>query len=519
MIALAMALVTVQQPAAREFGRLATLALDASRRADLVTLAELDGQAPREVVVATHERGQDFARALEIWRVAAAGAPVRAESIALTPDVVAFAHGDVLAGGGEELLLFNAGGVFVWRTGVDARPERILECDFLWQTADPSRVFEWREGLRDLDGDGLVDLVVPEPGGFVIALQRRPRVPEAPWGRVSRVRVPLEPDDETVWTRAKDQGRGVSSSRSNGGFSLGFSAGVDEDGRGGTLVSVEERVPAPYLLDWDADRDLDLIVQTSRHLQVWLLQSAGTFSAAPQHSLALPVIEDTARELDASYSAHALDLDADSRADYVVFAGDKRSDDVRTQALSFSAAAVKEGPPLFGAHGRPSGLLVFGGFISDPVFQDLDGDGFPELSLRAVRPDLIDQIRSATSESIESDFYVYRNHRGTLSKQPDVVRSRAIPLERFSLTAEFLGDLTGDGLSELFVRDEPEKLRILMLRAQGPRDKSTWSLLEKPLWERDVSDKAQVWIGAPAGAEKSSLFILEGTQLHWVRFG
>ena len=190
---------------------------------------------------------------------------------------------------------------------------------------------------------------------------------------------------------------------------------------------------------------------------------------------------------------------------------------VKTHGATFHRHALLDTGPVW----RKAELAwhCLGGFISDPVFQDLDGDGFPELSLRAVRPDLIDQIRSATSESIESDFYVYRNHRGTLSKQPDVVRSRAIPLERFSLTAEFLGDLTGDGLSELFVRDEPEKLRILMLRAQGPRDKSTWSLLEKPLWERDVSDKAQVWIGAPAGAEKSSLFILEGTQLHWVRFG
>ena len=53
--------------------------------------------------------------------------------------------------------------------------------------------------------------------------------------------------------------------------------------------------------------------------------------------------------------------------------------------------------------GRPSSLLVFAGFVADPTFRDLDGDGYPELVLETLRPDLIDQIRSASSESIDVD--------------------------------------------------------------------------------------------------------------------
>jgi hypothetical protein len=74
-------------------------------------------------------------------------------------------------------------------------------------------------------------------------------------------------------------------------------------------------------------------------------------------------------------------------------------------------------------------------------------------------------------------------------------------------------------LSELFVRDDPEHVRVLMLRAQGPKEKSTWSLLEKPLWELEVGEKARVQIPPPRKGSKPSLFILEAGHVLWVRFG
>jgi len=506
---------------AQEFARIQTLELDAGQRADVVTLADLDGDGVREVVLALHEPGKRFARRLETWRPGegggAGGALTRSESLALTPDVVAFAHADVRAGGGEELLLFNSGGVFEWRSGPEARPERLLACEFLWQTPDPELVFEWQGGVRDVDGDGLADLILPEPGGFLIARQRRPRGSDAPWGDVSRVRVPPGPA-AGVWARAERGQGGVESRRDNGSFSVGIRiSDGDDEGHGGPLVSVVEQVPAPFWLDWDADLDLDLLLQTERHLHVWIQEQAG-FSSAPQHSLVLPVAADTSRELDASYSAHAVDLDLDRRADCVIFAGDKRSDDVRTQGLFFTQARAAEGPPLFGQEGRPASLLVFAGFVSDPRFRDLDGDGYPELVLQTVRPDLIDELRSASTETIDADLFVYRNRRGVLARQPDVARRHPIALEGLELGAEFLGDVTGDGLADLLVRDEPEKLRLLMLRSQGSGEKSTWSLPEKPVWELSVAKDARVVLVPPTKSERPALFVLEPSQVLWVRF-
>jgi hypothetical protein len=284
----------------------------------------------------------------------------------------------------------------------------------------------------------------------------------------------------------------------------------------GTLVSVAERVPAPAWLDWDADGDLDLLLQTRTALHVWP-QADGGFAEAPGLSLALPVAADRTRALDASYSAHAVDLDRDRRADYAVFAGDKGSDDVRTQGLFFPQAAVAEGPPLFGAEGRPASLLVFAGFLSDPDFRDLDGDGYPELVVRTFRPDLIDALRSAASETIDVEMFVYRNRAGALARRPDLARKFAVALDDGELELEFLGDLTGDGLSELLVRDTPERVRILSLRAASGRD-GAWSLLEKPLWELGIASKARVEVVRSPLQQRPALFVLEPAQILWVSF-
>jgi hypothetical protein len=502
-------------PRTQDFARVHTLQLEAGWP-ETATLADLDGDGAPEILLAVRDGGRSSGRRLETWRPGAGGAWTRAETIALTPDVVAFAHADVRAGGGEELVLFNAGGAFTWRAGPQARPERLLACELLWQTADED-VFEWREGVRDLDGDGLADLVLPEPGGFALALQRRGSASGgdgAAWGSVSRVRVPPDPADEERADFDEDGGGGR---RDRSSFSLQIRTS-DEDGEEkGPLLSIHERVPAPFWLDWDADGDLDLLLQTSRHLHVWLQEEGGSFAEAPRLSLLLPVAADRTRELDASYSAHAVDLDRDHRADCVILAGDKRSEDVRTQGLFFAQAAVADGPPLFGREGRPASLLVFAGFVADPSFRDLDGDGYPELVLETFRPDLIDQIRSASTESIDADMHVYRNRGGVLSRQPDLTRRHAVALDDSEQESEFFCDLTGDGLSELLVRAEG-KLRILMLRSQGPREKSTWSLVEKPLWELNVAEDARVRLVRPAGRDPASLFVLEDSQVLWVRF-
>lgn len=510
--------ISLAAPQGSGLATLRSIPVESGWSVDEVTLADLDGDGQRDVLIALHADEGGFERRLEVWRVKGTELE-RVTSLALTRDVVAFAHGDVLAGGAEELVLFNAGGAFALRADKDARPVRLLAADFLWQAADPESAFHWEGGVRDLDGDGLADLVLPEPEGFALAVQRRAEGSEA-FGVVSQVRVPPEaflPDERERGERGRRGGR-TEARRESGSFKLRLDIGDDEaddEQRRGPLVSLYERAPSPAWLDWDADGDLDLLLQTRTQLHVWL-QAAGAFAPAPGLSLALPVASGRSRELDVSYSAHAVDLDSDARADYAVFASDKASDDVRTQGQFFAQAAVQTKPALFGSEGTPTGLLVFAGFLSDPHFRDLDGDGFPELVVQTFRPDLIDQIRSAASESIEIEMFVYKNRAGTLGRRPELARRFDVALGEGEFEVEFLGDLTGDRLAELLVREQSERVSVLSMRAAGGRE-GGWTLLEKPLWELGISEDARFEVVRPTGA-RPALFVLESSQILWVSF-
>ncbi len=509
-------------PQADGFAAARNLQLPAGWRPTAAMVADVDGDGREDVIVAAHKRGVDFARELQIWNATAQGFAL-GERVALTADVVAWAVGDLREGGGAELVLFNATGVFSLRPSgpADTRIERVAALEFLWQLPEPDEAFLIEHLVRDVDGDGLADIVAPGPDGYSVLVQRRPRAPDAPFGTRSELVLPDEEREQGAWVSAsRTEGASVRGRRRSGELSLRLGVDDRDDsddlGRVNVLVQVSESVPMSQWADWDGDGKLDLIAQGQARLYVWRQQTAASFARAPDFSLELPVESDAARRFDASYSAHVVEIDGDRRADYMVFAGDKRSEDVRAQGLVFTQAAIQQGPPLFGEKGRPADLLVFGGFVSSPRFRDIDGDGRVDLTLRAVRPDLLDQLRSATSESIDAELYVYRNQGGRFSRQPDLVWRHSIPITRFQLTSEFCGDLSGDGLSELIVRDKPEELRVLMLRAAGRG--GALSVLERPLWKLALDPKADVRLVPATRTTKPRLLVIEPNQVLHVSF-
>jgi hypothetical protein len=305
------------------------------------------------------------------------------------------------------------------------------------------------------------------------------------------------------------------------GLSHSISAGVDDDFQlPALLLTVSESVPAPQVIDWDGDRDLDLLAQTRTGLHVFPQERGRAFGE--RRSFPLPVEADRNRRLDASYSAHAIDLNGDSRADCVILAGDSMKSEVRTQTLVFvqgagrGDAAQTPEAPLFGPRGRPQDLLVFAGFVVRPDFVDVDGDGLLDLAISGVRPDLIDQLRSISSQSIEADLFVYRGRGDGFSRQPDLALTLAVPIEQFEPTARFLGDVTGDRISELLLRDDPERLRLMMVRAG--RGEGQLSVIERPLWELKLDEDARVRVQAVPGRALPDVLVIERSQVQHVRF-
>jgi hypothetical protein len=517
-----LALVLAAQ-APRSFGETATLQITKGWEVQDAWTADIDGDGAVDVVVSAADPKRPFARSLSAFR-ARAGAPFLASApdpvLELTPDVVAWASGDVDPAPGEELLLFSARGAFAWRTAEKAekRFARLFELDFLWQLPDEERCWAFPSALCDLDGDGRLDLVLPEPEGYAVALQARAGA--AGLAAVQHLRLPEDVFAvESLRGRAQSQAQAREGDRDARRVELRF--GDESDARPPrALVSVSERTPAAQLLDFDADKRVDVLAQGATKLYVWMQAADGSFPAAPSRSFPLPVPVDRERELDASYSSHALDTAGDGRADVAVFAGDKRSSDVRTQLLLFVQGAgrgdAQQSPeaPLFGAKNRPQQLLVLGGFVAGASFGDLDGDKRPDLFVRTVRPDLIDQLRSASTETIDADVYVYRNENGLFAKRPDLSWRVNIPIKDFDLTLAFIGDVDGDGRSDLLVRDRPERLRVLPL----VRTRDGLGLGEKPLFEVSVAAKARIRIARRPGQRVADVLALAEDQVLCLRF-
>ncbi len=442
-------------------------------------------------------------------------------SLELTPDVCAYAVGDVHQDAGKEVVLFSASGAFAWRPTTDdeQRFVRLLGGAFLWQLPHRYECIPWQEGVADFDGDGLDDLLMPRHGSYLLAFQER-LVSDVLFDSVE-LRLPGGDFWHGGFSLAAMRARGRAA-RQRMGERMRVS---DNAVPPGPLLEVAEAVPAPQIVDWDGDGDLDIVAQTPLELLVWSHEdtdapgSVRGFSSVPGQRYALPVSADQKRRLDVSYSAHLPELTGDGRADCVMVAGDTGSDEIRTQLLVFlQDRGQPKDHPLFGAEGVPQQLLLLDGFAGIPRFTDVDGNGLPDLVVGAMRPDLIDTMRASASQKLDVELYVFLNQGGKFARSPSLTHPIAVSADglrssRREIVSRFFGDVTGDGVREMLLRDEPERLKILMLR----NNQGELSVEARPLWELRISAESDLAL-VPGPASNPDLLIIERTRLLHVRF-
>ena len=501
----------------KSLGTVTTVQLPRQFTVMAAKLADVDGDGGLDLLVGARRRGGRGERTLRVHLRRAGTVTFVAEPdlvLDVPEDVTAFTTGDVQGDPGREVVLFTATAAGAWRprAAEDARFVKIAEATFLWQLPDPHDLLVWSAGVRDVDGDGLDDLVLPEPDGWRSALQRRDLAGAATLERVSAPRAPrgggVDGDD--------DDGLRLDSRSRRREVRIALAPG-EASARPGELLDVTERVPAPIFEDRDGDGRVDLLAQTTHALHVWRQRPDGTFPPDPDEEWPLPVVADRSRRLDVSYQAHAADLDGDRRVDAVFLAGDRRSDDVRTQVLVFTQS--RDGSFLLPKDGVPRQLLVVAGFAGAPRLDDVDGDGRPDLVLGALRVDAIDAVRAAAAGTLDAELYVYLNRGGRFSEAPDVRFAARLAADglrhaRSELVARFFGDVTGDGVRDLLLREEPERVRVLMTRRSG----KGLTVVDTPLWETRIGKDASVVLDEPAAGAAPEMLVVDDAEVLHVRF-
>ena len=430
-----------------------------------LSTVDVDGDGRADIAVVVRDEASTRRRLLLFVQRSVLGAPAfeaaPTQTRVLEPDVVAFAFADSDGARGAELILCTPRVIAMaaWPSG---EPRALGTARVLWQPGHAGSVVSLQGFVRDLDGDGLADLVVPEPDGYRVALQRR----DADGTRLLMQPLNVPPSTQLP---AFLRGRVDSNDRS-----LRISLGDDERE---PLLDVSEEVAVPRVLDFDGDGDLDIVALTRPNLHVFAQQPGGVFAPAPTVSHAMAATERTLL-LEPVFFADAVDLDGDGKGELVVCRAQTRGGDAFETVVEVWAPSEKD------ARAR----LRLQGLAAPPLFDDVDGDGAPDLTIGTLRTDMLGQL-SGGGDDVEVQLNVFLL-RGGKPKLPAALtwRTRLSPQAvegARSVAAEFFGDADGDGVRDLLLHDSARTLQVLKGVRAGE------GLRVEPFWHTALPDGAR----------------------------
>ena len=427
--------------------------------------------------------------------------------VPLTQDVIAYAFAQVGPGPGKEMLLFTASACFGYRLEAEQADQvhKIADGDFLWQLPNAYHAFSWQGAIRDFDGNGRDDVFWPQTDGFRLLMQQDDGFTVTPFratpseARSVDTRPRRDPDDEDVGMRLELQFRET-------GKLFGYNLTADD------LISELHETRVPVFVDFDGDARIDVLNQARTHLIVW-----------PQGSDApriwpLPLDPDDSPAFDLNQQ-YILDLNRDRQCDFVLFSKDKNSKELATQVLIYMQDRDADPEhPLFGRQGVPAQLLKIAGLPSEVQWADINRDGYPDLSFMVFRPDLLDQVKTLTSRSLQLQFVMFLNDKGRFSRTPDMIKEVTVAIEEDGDSrnpqGRFLVDYNGDGLLDMFVRDSESHIGLRLLRQR----KNEVSISDAMAWDMTIPADARIVHETSGPDETPVLLVMGGRQIMYVRF-
>ncbi len=470
----------------------------------------------KDLVLSVSNTGKPFERSLRIHyqlknRLGFMMEPD--ETVSLTNDVIAFACADIDQNPGAEILLFTANACFGYRLHGENKDKifKIADYEFLWQIPDSSKVFSWQDAVLDFNNDGRLDLVIPQSNGIKILFQKGSEFISTPL-----LEMPEDNDSNNINVQ-------FNQNRSRRNMSVGFDNrnnmfNTNEANK--PLVNVHHSINVPVFTDCDGDKQYDIVIHASDYLYVWEQEENEPFFTNNNKKLNISKVKKEDDDTGSSDNQYVLDLNNDKYFDYILFKRDKSSKKVFTQILIYlNQQKSKSDAVFFDEQGVPQQLIKIAGLPGNAQFQDINKDGYPDISFLIFNPDLLDHVETLASKSIKLQYLSFFNDKkGLFSRNPDISHELNVSLEEQNQYGiepiQFLVDFNNDGLIDVLVRDKNNHIGLRLLN----KTKNTIKILDKDVWDMTIPEKARIVYEETNSYMKDVLIITSPDQVMYVRF-
>lgn len=372
---------------------------------------------------------------------------------------------------------------------------------------------------RDVNGDGRDDLILPDLEGFRVLVQKRDG------GFAAPVRLgPPEPFRDAIARGARRSYGEVGISALTAPWYLGrmHEVDYDRDGRGDLVFWHEDQFDVHYQ---DADGLFDPVAET--------FTTGVAFDSDGAYSLLFGLGDAGTMRLILGLRASSMrtvlhsfrDLNGDRVADLVTLSLEGRSLLRQRSLYEVHFGAPAPGGTSFareaGTAIRPPGGQPWG--YSAAWFEDFDGDGQVDFAFGRVRTGIGGMIRALLGGSLGMDLELYRGADGLYPDRATVRRRITTDFDpRGGRDAGFfpavlVGDVSGDGRSDLLVGKSREELHVYLgvpgpeLLASAPRalavtvpgdERNSW------LVDLDRDGKQDLLMHHPSATEPHRLTVL-----------
>ena len=419
-----------------------------------VVVGSLDGAVPAIAVAGPGEGGR---RRVEIhtlrdgaWRSAAGVALGEAARFV-----------DVLKAPGRDLVIAVSEGQIDALDAATSSWRPLLTVEAAPSAFGPGSRLQHVDVTRDLNDDGLDDVVLPEPGGFWISTQRAD-------GSFSELELFGPPEPFRSDTPIGD-------SRSYG------EVGLNAD----TAAAYQARL---HCFDYDGDGRSDLVFWNEDHFDLHRQSADGRFSTvAEEVETEVPFAADGTYSLlfgHADRSVFALMLGLGKKTERTVLHSFRDMDGDGVQDLlteTVSGRSTLRGRSRYQVHYGVAGdgRTSFGSetaAIHPPErhppgysalrLEDLDGDGRIEVMVGGVKTGPVGMARALVGGSVAMDLAVYQAEAGHFPEKPTVRRKVRPHLQRLFrrhgvyFPTALLGDVDGDGREDLLVGKSRSLLHV-----------------------------------------------------------